>query len=106
VNTDIGAPVTWAWAGACAANPAGNDCSELQMWDGREIRPTTFAINSVQPLTGINENDFPFGSFHPGGAQFAFADGHVTFINDTIDMYIYRSLGTIAGGEVIPGNSY
>ena len=105
-DTDIGGPVSWVWAGACGSNSAGNDCSEQEMYDGRAIRPTKYPINSVQTLTGDNENDFPFGSFHSGGAHFAFADGHVSFINDTIDMYVYRSLGTIAGGEIISGVEY
>ncbi len=105
-DTNEGGPVTWVWAGACAANSARNNCDENLMYDGREIRPTLFAINSVQPLTGNNENDFPFGSFHSGGAHFAFADGHVSFINDTIDLYVYHSLGSIAGGETVSGVHY
>jgi prepilin-type N-terminal cleavage/methylation domain-containing protein/prepilin-type processing-associated H-X9-DG protein len=45
-----------------------------------------------------------FGSGHPGGAQFAMADGSVRFIAETINMVTFRALGTRAGGEVIPGN--
>jgi prepilin-type N-terminal cleavage/methylation domain-containing protein/prepilin-type processing-associated H-X9-DG protein len=40
-----------------------------------------------------------FGSEHPGGANFAFADGHVTFISDNIDLGTYQALSTIAGGD-------
>ena len=50
------------------------------------------------------ENDPPFGSQHPGGAQFVFCDGHVTFLTDTIDMGIYRALSTRATGETIPAD--
>jgi len=35
-----------------------------------------------------------FASRHPGGAIFAFADGHVTFIGDDIDLNTYRWLST------------
>jgi prepilin-type N-terminal cleavage/methylation domain-containing protein/prepilin-type processing-associated H-X9-DG protein len=45
-------------------------------------------------------NDASFGSNHSGGAQFARADGSVQFIPDTIDMNIYRALGSRDGGEV------
>ena len=45
-------------------------------------------------------------SNHPGGANFAFADGSVKFIKDTINMVIYESLGTRAGGEIISADGY
>jgi prepilin-type processing-associated H-X9-DG protein len=40
-----------------------------------------------------------FGSRHSQGALFAFGDGHVKFVTDTIDHSTYNSLGTIAGAE-------
>ena len=43
-----------------------------------------------------------FHSRHPDGANFAFADGHVSFVGDGIDMAVYRALGTRFGGEIIP----
>lgn len=40
-----------------------------------------------------------FRSDHEGGLHFAYADGHVEFISEEIDLKIYRSLATIAGSE-------
>lgn len=43
-----------------------------------------------------------FGSHHGGGAQFAFGDGHVTFISENVDHEnVYQPLSTIALGEAI-----
>lgn len=45
-------------------------------------------------------NNYSFHSQHPGGAFFASADGGVHYINDGIDINLYRALATIDGGEV------
>ena len=45
-------------------------------------------------------NDLPFASEHSSGAHFAFADGSVHYLNDTIDFTVYQALATKAGGEV------
>jgi prepilin-type N-terminal cleavage/methylation domain-containing protein/prepilin-type processing-associated H-X9-DG protein len=42
-----------------------------------------------------------FRSDHPGGVQFAYADGSVHFISDDIEHPVYRALSTRAGGELI-----
>lgn len=47
------------------------------------------------PLNGA------FASRHPGGAMFAFADGHVQFIAENIDLATYRALSTREGEEPI-----
>jgi prepilin-type processing-associated H-X9-DG protein len=48
----------------------------------------------------IRLNDLFFGSRHPGGANFCFADGSVHLLPDSIDFTIYEDLATIAGNEV------
>ncbi|MCG2683896.1 MAG: DUF1559 domain-containing protein [Planctomycetales bacterium] len=45
-------------------------------------------------------------SRHPGGANFALADGHVTFFNETINQQTLKALTTRNGGEVIDGTDY
>jgi len=49
---------------------------------------------------------FAFRSFHPGGANFAMADGSVKFIKQTINTLPYMGLGTRAGSEVISADSF
>lgn len=66
---------------------------------GRLHRTTWYPINhDLMPNMRPNqENDSPFGSEHPGGAQFVYADGHVEFIQDSIDIDAYRALSTYNG---------
>jgi hypothetical protein len=42
-------------------------------------------------------------SFHPGGVMSLLADGSVRFVPQAIDGIVWRALGTVAGGEVVPG---
>jgi prepilin-type N-terminal cleavage/methylation domain-containing protein len=44
-------------------------------------------------------NSLAFRSAHPGGVGFALADGSTHFVNDQIDLTLYRALATIGGGE-------
>jgi prepilin-type processing-associated H-X9-DG protein len=48
---------------------------------------------------------YAFKSWHPGGANFAMADGSVTFIRQSINARTYNALGSRAGGEVISSDS-
>ena len=42
-----------------------------------------------------------FRSYHPGGASFVLGDGSTHFIRNTIDEFVFQSLSTIKGGEVV-----
>ena len=42
-------------------------------------------------------------SWHPGGVNAVYADGHVSFHSDSIDLSVWQSLATLAGGEAISG---
>ncbi|QEG22941.1 DUF1559 family PulG-like putative transporter [Mariniblastus fucicola] len=52
------------------------------------------------------ENTHCFNSAHPGGAQFAFADGSVHFVDDGIEINILRSLSSIDGAEVVSAGDF
>ncbi|MBN2294301.1 MAG: DUF1559 domain-containing protein [Pirellulales bacterium] len=68
------------------------------------LRTTNNPINTA-PDEGILLNLYgyvcngAFRSEHPGGAMFAFGDGHVEFLDEGMDMRTYRALSTRAGGE-------
>ncbi|MGD9719678.1 MAG: DUF1559 domain-containing protein [Pirellulales bacterium] len=42
-------------------------------------------------------------SHHPGGVHSLFGDNSVRFIDESIDGYVWRALGTVAGNEVLSG---
>jgi prepilin-type N-terminal cleavage/methylation domain-containing protein/prepilin-type processing-associated H-X9-DG protein len=47
-------------------------------------------------------DNYGFASAHGGGANFAFCDGRVTFVSNSIGMTtVYRYLGTAQGGEIV-----
>jgi prepilin-type processing-associated H-X9-DG protein len=52
---------------------------------------------------GPNDEIF---SFHTGGANVVFCDGHVQFIPDSISPVVAAMLVSRSGGEVIPGSSF
>ena len=66
-------------------------------YDGT-TKPGPCAINCT--------NDREVYSFHPGGANIAFADGSVHFMRESIDINTLVSFVTKGGGEVVDPNSY
>jgi prepilin-type N-terminal cleavage/methylation domain-containing protein/prepilin-type processing-associated H-X9-DG protein len=55
------------------------------------------------PTTDCNsrcEQRFQFSSSHVQGANFVFCDGHVQFLADSLDVNVFKSLLTVAGGEL------
>ena len=61
-----------------------------------------FPINSTLYNCSNNFNDISFGSQHNNGAQFCLGDGSVRFINQNIDLNIYKAASSMNSGEVAP----
>lgn len=51
---------------------------------------------------GVAFNHLPFTSRHPGGVNFAIADGSVRFVPETVNFDAYCAAATINGNEAIP----
>jgi prepilin-type processing-associated H-X9-DG protein len=64
---------------------------------GSTAAPVNIDLASDAPA---DEKELAFSSRHPGGAQVVYADGHVSFVSETIDAGTWSALGTRAGGEV------
>jgi prepilin-type N-terminal cleavage/methylation domain-containing protein/prepilin-type processing-associated H-X9-DG protein len=90
----------------------GEDIPALNQWcawpysnaaTGTCAIPLNSAMQAGQP--GFNNpGDWPdvysFRSNHNNGANFAMADGSVSFVSQTIDLTLYRALATYKGGEI------
>ncbi len=62
--------------------------------------PRNGPISCPWSINNCGPNDEPF-SFHTGGVQAVFGDGHVQFIRDSISAQTLRALCTATGGEVL-----
>ena len=82
------------WSGGNDARGCG-DLQGLGSW--LRVVETNFFINR---RTG-NESDVSFGSLHPGGCQFVYADASTHFITETINAVTYLALGSRNGGEAV-----
>ena len=65
------------------------------------VWPTTTATAGNQ--AGPNEEPY---SFHPGGINALFGDGSVRFVKDTVNLVAFRSILTLAGGDVVSSDQY
>lgn len=63
--------------------------------------PINVGLQSTSTVHQNYNRTGAYGSHHPGGANFAIADGSVRFLSETINMDTYLSLASRNGGEVI-----
>jgi len=86
--------------GKCSTNfGAYNNSTDVGNWKYANFVTTLENINYGQSLTA--KGTFPFvSSGHPSGANFAFCDGAVRYISNTIDGTVYSKLVTPAGSRL------
>ncbi|SIO47095.1 prepilin-type N-terminal cleavage/methylation domain-containing protein/prepilin-type processing-associated H-X9-DG domain-containing protein [Singulisphaera sp. GP187] len=54
----------------------------------------------------LNQSHLASRSYHSGGVNVALCDGSVRFIKNSIQLDVWRALGTRAGGETIDSSAY
>ncbi len=75
---------------------------ESTLFKTNESNPINGAISSksVANFNQATDDECAF-SWHIGGVFFAFADGSVHFLSESLDLVTYRNLGNIADGNVV-----
>ena len=64
---------------------------------------SSFTITNVGPA---GQGIYAARSFHPGGVNTLFGDGHVAFVKDSVNQLTWWAIGTKAGGEVVSSDAY
>lgn len=68
------------------------------------VKTAYYGPNQIPPKSDSQNNDItivPFSSQHPGGVHMLFADGHVSFISDFVDIQSWRQSASINGNETV-----
>ncbi|HIM30807.1 MAG TPA: DUF1559 domain-containing protein [Planctomycetes bacterium] len=93
------------WIGSPQADPCRCDGGTGGTEFTEFVATTIVGINfrKFNPAASGRLMEMAFGSYHPGGAQFAFCDGSARYIGQGVDKVIYRGLGSRDGEEVVNG---
>ena len=62
--------------------------------------------NRADPLWNWLSLNVTARSFHPGGTNSLFADGHIQFIKNSIAVNVWQGLGSRNGGEVVSADQF
>ncbi len=99
----------WHFLGATAGTtiPINWNSDSFPAEDPKCHCPSTDGAGEKPPLgCRYSASSGGFGSGHPGGANFAFSDGSVRFLKETIALPVFCALGSRRGGEVINSGEY
>jgi prepilin-type processing-associated H-X9-DG protein/prepilin-type N-terminal cleavage/methylation domain-containing protein len=119
--TPVPLPWTRAFARVVAAPLTDRDCAAAgngwllnkgaSWWDGdylNNLYNHYLSPNASRPdcVTYHNPGWKSARSFHPGGVNALFCDGHVGFLKNSIASTAWRALATRNGGEVLSADSF
>ena len=85
-----------SWARATSSASA----STYSYGGGRNLRYPINRMGLDDLEASCESNNRSFGSHHPGGCMFLFADGGARFVAETVEFKVLQASATRAGGEV------
>jgi prepilin-type processing-associated H-X9-DG protein len=112
-RNDVGRPLTLTSIRDGTSNTLmiGEDVQDKNQWLSWPYANNAYGTCAIPPNVKrpgggeYDPSDWPntwsFRSRHSGGVQFAYADGSVRFMGDSVALPTYRALATISGGEVV-----
>ena len=107
---DAGRPQNWIMgkAGTSSSITGAGWADDASNYDLDGTDPGTGVVDSTYPTTKNTyvcpmncNNDNEIYSFHSGGCNFLFGDGHVTFLTTSIDIVTMAALITASGKETV-----
>ncbi len=63
--------------------------------------PINYRVPPAGDRSAVEDRNCVFGSGHPGGANFAFADGSARFLRESTALSVLQALSTRTGGEAL-----
>ncbi len=87
-----GFTTAWPPNKSTRGGPSGNEDIDINGQREKKGGPTFAAVTAR--------------SYHPGGVNALMGDGSVRFVKSTVDGTTWRSLGSIQGGEIVPGDAF
>jgi prepilin-type N-terminal cleavage/methylation domain-containing protein/prepilin-type processing-associated H-X9-DG protein len=97
LNTPLPAVIT-------GASPGGNSAAPPQAKSEESPPAANAAAVSLVPTMPADPTLFVggFASYHPAGVNFAFGDGSVRFLTDTINLQVLQQLAHRSDGKLLP----
>ena len=101
-NFKVGGPTLWADGGGADPRDPVKSQSMGRSLTSTELPLGMDLLRTYGTMRPRDVNNIPFGSVHPGGAHFAYCDGHVSFMATVINFDVYQDLSDRAGGIAVP----
>jgi prepilin-type processing-associated H-X9-DG protein len=89
-----------------AASPPNADRIRIPLMPSTSVEDVDSAAASSSAASATVDPVGGFSSFHTGGVNFAFGDGSVRFVKNSVNLGVFRLLASRADGQLISDDQY